>query len=92
LLTHSKEFIEHITNNAPIDSSLWFLRRSHDFESCFLTLLDLLMQTWAEVLVQGHGTGSSFNFIDHEVFIPSKAPEMFQCCRDIVRRCREELG
>jgi hypothetical protein len=92
LLTHSKAFLEHITDNAPIDSCMWFFRRSHDFESCFLHLLDLLMQTWTEVLVPGHGTGSSLNFIDHEVFIPSKAPEMFQCCRDIVQRCRKELG
>jgi len=91
LLTHSKAFIEHLTNDAPIDSSLWFFRRSHDFEFCFLRLLDLLMQTWTEVLVQGHGTGTSLNFIDHEVFIPAKAPEMLRHCRNIVQRCRENL-
>ena len=91
LLTHSKAFLEHITDNAPLDSCMWFFRCSHDFESCFLHFLDLLMQTWTEVLVQGHGTGSALNFIDHEVFIPAKAPEMLQHCQDIVQKCRKEL-
>jgi len=91
LLTHSKAFIEHITGDAPLDSCLWFFRRSHDFEHCFLNLLDLLLQTWAEVLVQGHDTSPSLHFIDHEAFLPVKAPAMLQCCRNIVQECRKVL-
>ena len=91
LLTNIREFFQILSRGAPIDTCAYCFKRSHDFEHCVLQLFNLMLHTWAEILLPQHCDNDALNLIDHDVFVDHKAPAMLARLKKIVKECRGTL-